>query len=263
MNQPEIFFFDVDGTLLDNKTHKISESTLSCLAQLQQKGKKIVISSGRDVNTIMQMPQLAAIAWDGYVCRNGSVVANSQRQELYHFSFDSQTIEAMEQCSIATQIPLLFFGEEEWMTLPPDQNVISSCEFFHVRYNDVPIRLTKGQVKATMALAFDHSTSDYACFQQIPQLDILATPFCYADLVGHGIHKGVGIQKICDYFHVSLQDTMAFGDGINDLEMIQLAGIGVAMGQGRDEIKAIADYVTSSVDQDGIQQALKKYNILP
>ena len=52
---------------------------------------------------------------------------------------------------------------------------------------------------------------------------------------------------------------MAFGDGINDLEMLQAAGIGVAMGQGRDEIKAIADYVSDSVEKDGIVSALKAF----
>ncbi|MFR0981008.1 MAG: HAD hydrolase family protein, partial [Holdemania filiformis] len=66
----------------------------------------------------------------------------------------------------------------------------------------------------------------------------------------------------CQHFHIDPQATMAFGDGINDLEMLQAAGAGVAMGQGREEIKAIADYVTDSVDRDGIVTALQAFGQL-
>ena len=86
MKEFQMFFFDVDGTLLDNRNHRISPAVMEALTRLQKNGKKIVISSGRDVNTILMMPQLAAIAWDGYICRNGSVIADAQKTELFRVS---------------------------------------------------------------------------------------------------------------------------------------------------------------------------------
>ena len=110
-----------------------------------------------------------------------------------------------------------------------------------------------------MALAFDKAQSDYAEYCQIPGLTVLPTPFHYADLVAKGIDKSTGITLLCQHLNLDPRDTMSFGDGINDLEMLQAAGIGVAMGQGRDEIKAIADYVSDSVEKDGIVSALKAF----
>ena len=99
MKEFQMFFFDVDGTLLDNHSHRISPAVIEALHTLQQRGKKIVISSGRDVHTIMSMPQLAAIQWDGYICRNGSVVADQHQNELYRYFFDLETMHRLEEVS--------------------------------------------------------------------------------------------------------------------------------------------------------------------
>ena len=90
MKEFQMFFFDVDGTLLDNHSHRISPAVIEALHTLQQRGKKIVISSGRDVHTIMSMPQLAAIQWDGYICRNGSVVADQVIFSIWKRCTDSK-----------------------------------------------------------------------------------------------------------------------------------------------------------------------------
>ena len=70
------------------------------------------------------------------------------------------------------------------------------------------------------------------------------------------------MDKFISHFGIKLEETMAFGDGGNDIDMIKHAGIGVAMGNARDEVKAAADYVTTSVDDNGILNALIELNIL-
>ena len=70
------------------------------------------------------------------------------------------------------------------------------------------------------------------------------------------------VDKIIEYFGISLNETMAFGDGGNDISMLQHAGLGVAMGNAKEEVKQKADYVTTSVDEDGIANALKHFGII-
>ena len=74
--------------------------------------------------------------------------------------------------------------------------------------------------------------------------------------------KDIGIQKILDYFNFSKEEAMAFGDGGNDISMLKYVGTGVAMGNAKDDVKAIADYITDSVQEDGIVSALKHFEIL-
>lgn len=259
MKEFQMFFFDVDGTLLDNRSHRISPAVIEALHTLQQRGKKIVISSGRDVHTIMSMPQLAAIQWDGYICRNGSVVADQDQNELFRYFFDLETMHRLEEVSQKLGSPIQYMGHTDWLNLPPTEDFRAACAFFHRDPNAIEIRPILPDEQATMALAFDKAQSDYTEYRQIPDLTVLPTPFHYADLVAKGIDKSTGITLLCQHLNLDPQDTMAFGDGINDLEMLQAAGIGVAMGQGRDEIKAIADYVSDSVEKDGIVSALKAF----
>ena len=74
--------------------------------------------------------------------------------------------------------------------------------------------------------------------------------------------KDIGIQKILDYFNFNKEEAMAFGDGGNDISMLKYVGTGVAMGNAKDDVKAIADYITDSVQEDGIVSALKHFEIL-
>ena len=74
--------------------------------------------------------------------------------------------------------------------------------------------------------------------------------------------KDIGIQKILDYFNINKEEAMAFGDGGNDISMLKYVGTGGAMGNDKDNVKAIADYITDSVQEDGIVNALKHFEII-
>ena len=81
-------------------------------------------------------------------------------------------------------------------------------------------------------------------------------------MTAKGDTKQKGIDEIIRYFDIKLEDTMAFGDGGNDISMLRHAAIGVAMGNANDDVKETADYITTSVDEDGIQKALKHFGII-
>ena len=84
----------------------------------------------------------------------------------------------------------------------------------------------------------------------------------FTDIVAKGIRKQKGIDEIIRHFGIGQEETMAFGDGGNDISMLRHAAIGVAMGNANDDVKETADYITTSVDEDGIQKALKHFGII-
>lgn len=81
----------------------------------------------------------------------------------------------------------------------------------------------------------------------------------FSDVVPKGSSKQVGLDKVLDYFGIPLEESMAFGDGGNDILMLKHAGIGVAMGNAEDDVKQAADYVTDSVDEDGVEKGLTAF----
>ena len=84
----------------------------------------------------------------------------------------------------------------------------------------------------------------------------------FIDVIPAGGGKHVAIEKIMDYYGYSRDEIMAFGDGGNDKTMIMAAGIGIAMGNANEDVKEVADYVTASVDDEGVVKALKYFNII-
>ena len=84
----------------------------------------------------------------------------------------------------------------------------------------------------------------------------------FVDITAKGNTKQNGIDQFIKRFGFKLEETMAFGDGGNDIGMLRHAGIGIAMGNAKDDVKAAADYVTDSVDEDGIFKALKHFGVI-
>ena len=82
------------------------------------------------------------------------------------------------------------------------------------------------------------------------------------DIIPRGGGKSAGIHKFMEEYGIERSEIMAFGDGENDIDMLQFAGIGVAMGNAGDKVKAAADYVTDSVDANGIENALRHFGLL-
>lgn len=257
MKNYECFFFDVDGTLLDNSTHTVPESTLIGLKKLKENGKKCIICSGRGFVALKEIKELDFIEWDGYILYNGALSVTCENEVLDKHCFDDSVLNALEKASMKNEIVLLYEGQEYWFNRPMNEKAMKGMEFFG-HHDDFEIIPYLGQ-EVCMIMAFD---DEFSAFESIEGIDILDTPHHYADIVQKGISKGNGIKVFCDYFNIPIENTMGFGDGINDLEMLEMVDTSIAMGQGRKEIKEIASFVTDPVDQDGLYKALVKYGCI-
>ena len=85
---------------------------------------------------------------------------------------------------------------------------------------------------------------------------------CSFDLTLRGVSKALGISELVKNINKDIKDTIAFGDGRNDIEMLETVGLGIAMGNAVIEAKAVADYVTDRIENDGIEKALKKFELI-
>lgn len=97
---------------------------------------------------------------------------------------------------------------------------------------------------------------------QLPGCEATRWNPLFTDIVPKGGSKSIGMAKILEYFGISRDECMAFGDGGNDIPMLEYAGVGVAMGNAKEDVQAKADFITKSVDDDGVAYALRHYGLI-
>lgn len=253
-------FFDIDGTLVSFKTHKLPDSTVRALDLLREKGIKVFIATGRQLQSINN---LGTQEFDGYVTLNGGYCLAGKDKVIYKHNIPSEDIEALIRYQENEEaFPCALVEEDGIYQNYVDDSVRQLYDMLDFPHPPLrPLRGNGGK-EVYQLIAFFSPGHEERIMSVLPHCEATRWNPLFADVVPRGSSKAVGIDKIIEYYGVSLHETMAFGDGGNDMAMLCHAGIGVAMGNAGDEVKEAADYVTDSVDDDGVMNALRHFDVI-
>lgn len=254
----KIVFFDIDGTLLDDDK-QLPASTLLAIQQLQAKGIYTAIATGR--GPFMVYSLLKQLEMDTFISYNGQLVI-SKEEIVYRNPLETNKLSEFEQIVKRNQHSLVYMGREAmYSNTMFDERIQQSIGTFNVKhpaYN--PEYFMKNEIYQSLLFIKEEEESylqqfnDYFDFVRWHELAI--------DVVPKGGSKAEGIKKLVQQLEVDLADVYAFGDGLNDIEMLQTVGTGVAMGNASDRLKQHADFITSNVSEDGIHNGLKKLGLI-
>lgn len=252
-------FFDIDGTLVSFNTHRIPVSVKAILPELHQKGIRLFIASGRHK---LSMNNLEGLYFDGYVTLNGSlcVVGN---QTIYKYPLPTNDMQTLiRYLQQVKAFPCVFVQENELSINFTDD---STDHIFRLLNFPVPPSRSLAEIANStfyQLLIFFTKAEEEQIMPLIPNCRATRWNPLFTDIVPNGVSKKTGIKQMLHYFGIHPEETMAFGDGGNDIEMLRYAGIGVAMGNASDEVKYAADYITTCVDEEGITTALKHFDLI-
>lgn len=250
-------FLDIDGTLVSFKTHKIPVSTLNAVHRVRQKGIKVFIATGRPLPFI---DNLTGLAHDGIMCVNGACCMDADGNIFYKRPIPKGDIERLIQDSKLHPIPISFASNERAVICNTATARKEVEEVFSLLSIPLPEEVATDEIRdmdVMQAVAF--YTEDWETRIRrdiIPNCDTTRWHPYFADCIAKGTNKAAGMDQFCMHYGIDVADTMAFGDGGNDIEMLRHAGTGVAMGNACDMVKASADIVTTSVDEDGVANIL-------
>lgn len=248
MDAVKIIFFDIDGTLIDLKKKSISEKTKETLNRLREKGILLAIATGRAPLTL---PKMEGVEFDVFLTFNGSYCYNREQTIFSRFipSADVKTIienaAALNRpVSIATKERIAANGRDkdlvDYYTLAKLE--VDVADDFEEVANDEVYQIMLGSEKEEYPLLM----------KNVQNAKITAWWDRAVDIVPANSGKGTGVDKVLEYYHLDRSQAIAFGDGNNDIEMLQTVGTGVAMGNASDEVKRAADDVCGHVADDGI-----------
>ncbi len=256
-------FFDIDGTLWD-RTMQVPESTIAGIQKLRENGNYAFICSGRSRATIRAKELLEDIGFDGIVAGCGTYIEYSG-ETIFERSLSQEEIEgllcSLEKCSIPAILEgkhYLYaddksFGDDPYISylkriLGKDFLPLSD---YVGRYeaNKLSADFTKGDIEGIRRELSE-------CY------DLIFHEMKVVEILPRGFSKASGIQKVCEYLNVAHEDTYAFGDSANDVEMLKFVEHGIAMGNATEDAKEAADYVTAPLREDGIMAGLRHFSLI-
>lgn len=257
-------FFDIDGTLVSFHTHRIPASTLQALEEAKARGVQLFIATGRPqviINNLHELQQRGLI--DGYITMNGAYCF-VQNEVIYKSPIPKSNIEALLDFCEAKGKACIMVSEKDICVYNEDDEV--RFIFYDTLKVDKIREVTKEEALALPAVfqitPFINEAEERIIKPHLAHCEIGRWYPTFADITASGNTKQRGIDEIIRHFGLKIDEVMAFGDGGNDIPMLRHAGIGVAMGNATDEVKAAANYTTDTVDNDGILKALTHFGII-
>ena len=262
----KMLVLDIDDTLL-NSQHEISETTFNRLLEFQKAGNHLVLASGRPTASMFQTAyDLKLDQHDSHMISfNGAVVTGlAERDELF-----SQRMNMAEQQEVVKYIrdnDLVIVGYTEDGIKVDRENDYSHIEgeltglpvdydYEHFNHLSTPQLKLMGVADPVIVNRLENELG--RTFAQETNA-VTSKPY-FLEFMHEKSSKGSSLLRLCDHLGIDISEVIACGDGNNDLTMIQTAGLGVAMANATETLKAAADYITASNDEDGIVQVIDKF----
>lgn len=250
-------FSDIDGTLVSFETHQVPQATKEAVEEAHRRGIKFFIATGRpytDLKVVESLPYDGVIALNGAECRwrDGRIV---ERHFMNYADF-RKILDMSEEYGFAVCLEL---NDGFFVNRITPEVVGLATKIDH----DLPVvcdidAMFREKGCGQLAVYFDKALQD-KLMPKVPALDASRWMPIFADVSIKGVTKASGIQAFVREMGISVEETVSFGDGGNDIPLLQGAGFGIAMGNAGEDAKAAADHITGTVDEGGFADAMRKF----
>ncbi|MCQ4086470.1 Cof-type HAD-IIB family hydrolase [Saccharibacillus sp. JS10] len=258
--EQSIIFFDIDGTLVDEQKN-VPQSAKDAIRELQNQGHIVAIATGRPQFMFKEIREQLGI--DTYVSYSGQyVVLNGE--VIYTNPIHKESLEQLTKIALEHNHPVLLIDDKEMRATVPDDEFVA--QGFGMLLNYVKLSQVEAEFIQTGSVyqaSLFCSTEDQQLYDAIfPALSFIRWSPISADVLPAGGSKLEGIRKITEKLGIPPERQYAFGDALNDMEMLSGITNSVAMGNGLPEVKAVAKFVTKTNEDDGIAHGLKLVGLL-
>lgn len=262
----KLLVLDVDGTLL-NDAKEISKRTLAALLKVQQMGVRIVLASGRPTYGLLPLAKsLELKSYGGYILSyNGcQVISASNGEVLLERRINPEMLPYLEKKAHKNDFAIFTYHDDTIITNDPEnEHIRREAELNNqriIKEENFSIAIDFAPCKCM--LVSDDEASLIALEEHWKKhlngaLDVFRSEPYFLEVVPCSIDKANALGALMEQLEVKREEVIVIGDGVCDVTMIQLAGMGIAMGHSQDSVKACADYVTASNEEDGVAQAVE------
>lgn len=258
---------DIDGTLL-NSRKEITPATAEAIRKVMLAGHAVVIASGRPLPGMRCCKEeLELEKYGGYLLSyNGAkVVECSTGKVIYEKTLPPNVpAEIYEYAKAHGAGVVSFEGDTVISGFEPNEYVLLEAKHNGLNIKVVPEFSEYIDFPVNKCMIMDHGDRDAQYEKELVEkygdsLSIFRSEVYFLEIMHAGINKADSLDAILDTIGVKRENTICCGDSYNDISMIEYAGIGVAMGNGKPEVKAVADYITATNDEDGLVEVINRF----
>ena len=255
---------DVDGTLL-NGQKRLSVRAIEAADEARKKGIKVVIATARPPRTTIEIYNHLKLNTH-QINYNGALIQHPEfSKPLHHepltpdlaYAICSVARKTDDQCVIALEVLDKWFTDRDDPTLVTETSKTHKPDFIGPLLEHLRSPVTKLLVMAPpkrMAIIRKVLVDRYQ-----KSANLITTEAHLTQISARRADKAYGVRKLCEKYNIDRTQVLAIGDGQNDMRMLHFAGVGVAMGNATDEVKAVADVVGPTNDEDGVAETIQKY----
>ena len=256
-----IVSFDLDMTLLDHAAYQIPQSAMDAIEKLRE-NHYIVLATGRDMDNHYSCRFRDMIRADAIIHNNGTRITVGD-EVIYESRMAKELIQGILDFARRENLAVgVTIGDEDYYTHPEQvtEHDLNRWGESGRRYFD-PQKLVDMKVRTLAYIGKPEGAGKLE--KAFPELKCpLFAGLQGADVLERKNSKANGLLRLCEYFGTDIKEAYAFGDSMNDFEILQTAGTGIAMGNAVPELKEIADYVTADIADDGVYKACKHFGLI-
>lgn len=254
MSDYRLIAMDMDGTLLNSKG-SILEETAGALREAAGLGLKITLSTGRSLPAIEQYRKILPLNAP-VILFNGAMVANLNGDLLFHQALEASAAQAVLTSEQAPKSVCVWCGQQLFFTaLTPETALYEKQARTKAVFEPDISRLAAGSITKILWIdrPANHLNRKNILSKTLPaSVSFYTSKPEYLEFVSSQISKGSALSFLCRHLDIKTAQAIAFGDGENDIPLLKTAGLGIAMANALPEVKAAADLVTASNDENGI-----------
>ena len=265
-----LLFLDLDGTLL-NDAKQITDGNREALERTLQRGHGVIISTGRPLKSALEQSVRLGLDKPGCyaIAYNGAIVYDwGKKERLFTRALEKDAVVQVFEQANALEEHVQTYDSLDVLVEPrgDDDTVRRYCKMVSMTYrviDDIHTDLKENPVKC---LVINYEKKDGLLQMQtwirenVPMADCFFSCDQLLEVVPKGVNKGEAVKMLCSLVGVDIENAVAVGDAANDLAMLKAAGVGVAMANGSDEVKAAADYITiRDNNHDGVAEVADKF----
>lgn len=278
--QYKLVALDIDGTTVKNDG-TLSNRTISVIKKCESIGIPVCLCTGRNIHNTKKIAKTLSDTMP-FVCIDGSILYDQKSNSIRtNKTISIETIRKIASIADKFHLYIEFCSPTKYYKYVKDP-ILEKFNYGGVpgnaieRFNDFFVKNVRYIHNLERFLNKEHNLNQFLIGGEKEDLDLFKEfikdeSFSDADLrydlwgdyyvfvVATGCNKAYGLNLLSDYFNIDIEDMIAIGDQMNDIDMIKSAGLGIAMGNANDKIKEVASYITKTNEEDGVCEAIEKF----